>query len=477
MNSDTSNSVNKTDSPEIWAIHLLRTVVQERRLTKEFLASMEFSRARSALLDTSNQTDVENYWLALSYLGRAASVSKPAEKELKPIILDLISKGGPEFTALPDGEDRYYLAKALKFGSTEEIVVRAFKELVGEDVAEKARNVWLKIALDKSLSKEEFLKKVNAQLSDNADIEAMNADALARRMRRIGSTILEPLITSDIPSGTGYGIELKKFFTGPFGKQGPEDRDLRAAFSVEIVNSLHRIVRLNFSAGSDPAVYLIASDVKVWWVPASPPLQLEQAIRRLAKAGMEALHIFARQGVQNSPLRNALVQSTGADNIQNLARAITAEDSSLEENISHWLVTGRELEERRTTEAIDQLSSTRLDEYIGRLLVSSSGPEASSKSLTFAAERVEDLMPEEAAIVSMAAARLAQVNQWARAIARSRYVELVGERGDTISYDPAIHQGDDKLTIGSKVRVVTPGAFRSEPGRPKMLILKVEVSE
>ena len=252
---------------------------------------------------------------------------------------------------------------------------------------------------------------------------------------------------------------------------------MRSDFTFEIVDSVHRIVRLNFSAGADPAVYLIASDVKGWWEPASPPLQLEQAIRRLAKSGMESLHIFARQGVRNSPLRNALVQSAGADTVQSLARAIAAEDSSLEESISHWLVTGRNIEERRTTETIEQLGATRLDEYVARLLVSSSGPEASSKSLTFAAERVADLMPDEAAIVSMAAGRLAQINQWARAISRSRCIELVGERGDTISFDPAIHQGADSLTIGSKVRVVTPGAIKSEPNRPKILILKSEVSE
>ena len=477
MNSETTNSEKTNESPENRAIHLLRTVVQERRLTKEFMASAEFSSACSVLQDISSQNNAENYWLALSYLGRAASVSKPAEKELKPIILSLISKGLPKFNALSDGEDRYYLAKALEFGPTEEIIARAYKELVGEDVAEKARSVWLKIALERSLSKEAFLRTVNARISDNSDIDAMHPDALARRVRRIGSTLLEPLIISDIPSGTEYGRELKKFFTGSFGRQGPEDRDLRAEFTLEIVNSVHRIVRLNFSAGADPSVYLIASDVKAWWVPASPPLPLEQAIRRLTKAGMEALHIFARQGVRNNPLRSALVQGAGADIVQNLARTIAKEDSSLDENISHWLVTGRELEERRTTEAIEQLSATRLDEYVGRLLVSSSGPEASSKALKFAAERVADLMPDEAAIVSSAAGRLAEINQWSRAIARSRNIELVGERGDTISYDPAIHQGDDDLTIGSRVRVLTPGAIRSEPNRPKMLILKVEVSE
>jgi hypothetical protein len=477
MNIDGSDPVKNTEPPEDWAINLLRTVVQERRLTKEFMASVEFSNLRSALLNISNQTNIHNYWLALSYLGRAASVSKPAEKELKPIILDLTSKELPDFTALADGEDRYYLAKALEFGPTEEIVARAFKEFVGEDVAEKARNVWLNIALGRSLSKEEFLKKVNARLSDNADIVTMNADTLARRVRRISYTMLEPLIISDIPSGTGYGVELKKFFTGPFGKRGPEDRALRAEFTLEIVNAVHRIVRLNFSAGADPSVYIIAADVKGWWVPASPPIELEQAIRRLAKAGMESLHIFARQGVKNNPLRNALVQSAGANTVQHLARAIAAEDSSLDEDISHWLVSGGDLEKRQTTEAIEQLGSTRLDEYVGRLLISSSGPEASTKTLSFAAERVADLMPDEAAMVSLAARRLAQINQWARAIARSRSIELVGEKGDIISYDPAIHQGDDSLIIGSKVRVVTPGAIKSEPNRPKLLILKVEVSE
>jgi hypothetical protein len=244
-----------------------------------------------------------------------------------------------------------------------------------------------------------------------------------------------------------------------------------------MIAGVSRVVRLNFSAGSDPAVYLVAADVRSWWHPASLPLKLEQAIIKLARTGVEALHIFARQGVKNSPLRKAIVQAAGPDMANAIAKLIVSDDSSLNEDISNWMVSGRGIEVRRSTQAIDELAANRLDEYIGRLLIVCNHPDANSSSVALVAGRIADFMPDEAAVVSSAARGLTQISQWARAIARSRNIELIGSIGEVLPYDPALHVGNNAIILGSDVRVVTPGIVKADTNRPSQLIQKIEVSQ
>ncbi len=459
------------------ATALLRQTIQERRLTKEFLASTEFSDIHRALLQPQESLVPQDFWLALATLGRAANVSKPAEASVKPVILRLLSGSIPTYVALSEGEDRYYLAKALEYHSDPAITQIAFSELAGEELAETARAVWIGIALHNSRSKAEFLRELNNRLDVLAQGGALSLDSLARRVKRISALMLDPLITSDLVSGRSYGSELRHFFAGQFRARPPTDKELRDEFALEMIAGVSRIVRLNFSAGTDPAVYLVAADVRGWWHPASLPLKLEQAILKLARTGMEALHIFARQGVKNAPLREAIVQAVGADTANTIARVTVSDDSSLSEDVSNWVVSGREIKVRRSTQAIDEFAANRLDEYVGRLLIACNRPGANSNSVALIAERIADFMPDEAAVVSSAATSLAQIAQWTRAIARSRNVELIGSIGDTLVYDPALHMGSSATVLGSDVRVVTPGIVKSDANRPRQLIQKIEVSQ
>ena len=122
-------SQNQSDSakePEVAGA--LRKVIQNRRLTKEFLETDEFEEILVALRKTILDGSPYEVWSCLSIAGRAASVSKPMETVFLSIVEERIASGLPSFEALQDGEDRWYLAKAMQRKTTPEVVEIAFSE-------------------------------------------------------------------------------------------------------------------------------------------------------------------------------------------------------------------------------------------------------------------------------------------------------------------------------------------------------------
>lgn len=476
MDNNSKSKSHLDTAPTLRAEKVLRAAVQERRLTKEYLLSEEFRETRSLFLEHAANGSFPNYWSAVSALGRAASVSKPAEAELRPIIAQMLSHPFNEVARLSDGEDRYYLARSFDIAPGALDLGRAAAEIVQEEAAEKARALWIKIAIAASSSKSALLQAINLQLGQLSLAEQFTTDFLLKRLRRIGAALFEPLIIADIPAGDDFANEFRRFYTGHFQGKGPEDRQALESLALEIVEAANRIIHFSFAAATDPAIYLIGFDLRQWWRPSSPSVKFDLAARALAKTGVEILHIFARQGIRNKPLRDALERCAGAEALTSLAISISNTDKSLDEVVAHWFVTGGELDRRRTTEGIEQLNSTNLDEYVGRLLLAATTPELNARTLMAAAERIADLQPDDASIISGAASRIGQMTQWARAVARLRCLEVVGERGNLVSYDPAVHAGPDTLHIGAKVRMATPSVIKTEPSRPSIQIIKAEVT-
>lgn len=453
----------------------LKAMIRERRLTKEFLRTEEFQRTWEEIQRCLVSDHRDDVWVALSVAGRAASISKPAEAVFLPAIKQRLAEDLPAWEILQDGEDRYYLAKALQSAPDGGIVDRAFAELAREEGGEKARRVWAEIAFEHSSSREEFLARLNDSIAHVKRAQDLTTDSLIRRLRRISNVIAEDLATAEKPTGGEFGDALRGFYAGRAIAKGPEDRGLREESATEFVDSLTRIVRLNAKAASEPAVYGVLTALRRWWHPSAPPARFEALSRKVAQAGMEALHLYARQGISNKPLRQAIVDACGKRVVDQLAKSVAEADVSLPEDIAYWFLHGGEQAGQRSTAAIEALSGKRLDENIGRLLIATSSPDANFRTIESVADQVSVLMPEEANTLSRAANRLAQVASWARAIARSRDMELLGTRGEIVAYDPAIHDANEDCVVGSKVIVAAPGAVRQVPGRPRVLIVKVEV--
>lgn len=473
--SQVSSSVAQTPRPEPASVRHVRELVQDRRLTKEFAATGDFRSALDGLRRTMEGTVASDTWLCLSVAGRAASVSKPMEREFSPLIAERIGSGLPSFVPLHDGEDRWYLAKALQSNPSPEVSEIAFDEIAREDVGEKARSVWTDIGFAASDSREHFLLQVNEGLERAFGGARSRSDVLARRIRRIVAAVRSGLMLADLPHGPGYSAELRRLFTGHIDVEGPEDRSVREEVGAELVSSLHDIVRLSVSASADPKSYEIVTDVRGWWTPASPPREIEQPARRLAGSGVDTLMVFARQGHRNAALRASLVRAAGAGAIGALARKATESDPSLPEDLSAWLVTGEAAKARRSSEVLSALSSARSEEDISRLLVLVSSPDVDPAEISRLGGEIEDLMPEAARSVSRIAGRSRQISQVVRAMARRRRLSLFLDFGQVVEFDPAQHDPVGEPVIGEIGVVHRPGTLINEPGRPPRIILKPKV--
>ena len=331
-----------------------------------------------------------------------------------------LSETLPEWHVLEDGEDRYYLAKALQSAPNNRIVDLAFAELAREEAGEKARRVWAGMAFEHSSSREEFLVRLNECIAHVKQKQGLTTDALIRRLRRISNVIADDLATAEKPTGPDFGNALRGFYAGRAIASGPEDRELREESAVEFVGCLARIGRLNLGAASDPAVYGILTALRGWWQPSSPPERLEALSKKVAHAGIDVLHMFARQDVANKRLRQAIVDACGRSVVDLLSKAVVDADVSLPEGISYWFTHGTEQAGQRSTAAIEALSGKRLNEHIGRLLIAISSPDSSFRTIRAVADQVSILMPDEANTLSRAANRLSQITAWSKAVARSR---------------------------------------------------------
>ncbi len=185
--------------------------------------------------------------------------------------------------------------------------------------------------------------------------------------------------------------------------------------------------------------------------------------------------MFAKQGVMNKPLRDALVTSVSARSINNMAKEFAARTPSLDQSIAYWFVNGEEPKEERSVRGVEALSEAKLDEYVGRLLIALDLPELQATAVEQALNDVKDIMAAEGDLLEGALKRGALATQWARAVARTRRIALSPQRSELVRYDPAAHVGEDDLRIGSEVRVLTPGVVKEGRGGVSVILVKAEV--
>lgn len=456
-------------------VSALRKIIQDRRLTKELLETEEFKSIASDLRDTLLNGPASDVWICLSISGRAASVSKPMEKVFFPIVDERLETELPKFEPLQDGEDRWYLAKALQRSPTQEIAQIAFSEIARDEVGEKARRVWVDVGLSYVETREGFLAQINRSIDLHFGSSRDRNDSLVRRIRRINSAINEKLPSIDLPSGPEFGRHLRLLFTGHVSDEGPEDRRLRDEVAIELMNTVADVVRLSFAAASDPNSYSIAQDLRGWWSPATPTKEFESACRRLIRHGAEALHVFARQGLRNETLRSSLVAIGGKDLFGRIARDIVNRDSSLPEELSTWLCTGDGPAKRQVSTAVEALSVERMETDVSRLLVYISSVEFDGAEIKRISDDVSDLMPDEGNSIAKIADKTKQVSQVVRLMSKRLNISLFLDVGEVVQFDPAQHDAVDEGPIGGRVVTVKPGTRKTEPDRSPRILLKPKV--
>lgn len=459
------------------SIEAIRQLIRDRKITKELFETAEFQSVWEKIPRCLESRTPEVVWASLSTLGHFAAVSKPAERLAQPLIEGRLASELPVMIRPTDGDERYYLAKSMEYGADPKIGELAFRELAEEETAETARRVWAGIAGQNVSSLSEFLSRLNREIKAVRREHDLSADAVCRRLRRINDAVDDFLASADCDAGEEVGEHLRNFYCGHVPRSGPEDRELRDDTSGEFLASLKKIVRLNFSARMDPETYKVVAGIGKWWGAASPSESFETSARQIVRLGTQSLLTYAKQGVKNKPLRQALVEALSEKAVEGLAREFAANSNIGDANVAYWFAHGAEPMETRPIRAVSAISEAKLDEYVARLLIALEQIDSRKSILEQALSDVSDILPVEGETISSAFQRVTQVAQWARAVARSRQIEISPSRSEIVSFDPSAHDGPANTKVGAEIRVLTPGAIKNVQGDVKVVLVKAGVEQ
>lgn len=453
----------------------LQEMIRDRKITKEVISEPSFLHNLEAVSELLWTDDERLFWSVVATLGRTASFHKAAHNLILPILEDRLSKETPAFIKLPESTDRFYVASvcdAMEPGSFSSI---AFREIASEETGEKAREVWVRVALKASKSLSGFLAELNDQIASLVSSGLADANTICRRIRRITVTICETVAMSELSAGDGLGIELRRLFVGHLPKSGPDEKELRDQAATEFSESLGTIIRLNFSVRLDPASYNTIGRMRSWWGVAAPPEGFEKNAEKICRYGLEALLVDAKQGIRNTELRQGLSHAVGKKAIERLASEIADRHQSLASDVAFWFVHGVNRPEKTRSSSAQSFSDASADEHIARLLVSIESAERRSRTVSSAIEDIRDIFPEEAKLLTEAHKSTQAIMQWARATAHARRISLYPNFNDIVEFDPLEHDTHLPIVRGAQVRVTVPGAIRKVPGGVSVLILKGQV--
>lgn len=456
-------------------VRQLRSLVQDRALKKDYLSSPEFELLHEELGKHLNSDNPYIKMNTLSVLGRASSVSKPAEFRLKPLISQSLSSPITQSLQMSDGDDRYYFAKAISISDDIWVYDYAVKQIVEEDVAEKARTEWVKIAIKHSTSLEKIITDINGNLKVILPKLGLDVDGIAKRLLRITSSLETPLATEDMLAGDYLGDQLYKLFITHNERSGCKNRELRLSIATHQIETLIKIIRLNIAVNNDPKIYQTVGAIMKWWHPASPPQELSKLTTRVAEIGCKTLHIYARQGLKRDLLRSSLVDAFGENVIGRITKIIVENDPSLDTEISYWLSTGKNLKKAQSNQLISHQSSIAFEEQLAHLMVALTSSFPTQIELDTINSNIGAVFPEEADLIDHTVNGIKIVNQWVRALARSKSLDYIGQQSAHMKFDPALHETFNNVGLNSDVTVVTPGVIKKNEGRPDSIILKIKV--
>lgn len=460
------------------AAALLRSLIATRKLLKDTPKDRAVSVAISLIAQATKTGEDFERLEAVSILGKAAEISKPVAAHVLPLLKEGLHSPLPHTGSWGTADDRYYLAKGVSVCDEPWVTSYAAVELAQGDVAEQSsREVWAEIAVNRAKSLASALQIVANALFEDQRALRYSVDTASRKFNRVAAAIGKPLSIADVPTGEGFGRAFSELVSQAGSRKGPESRPLREETALKVLDLMVQILRLKFAASLDSEVYRAAGIVLGWWKPARPPETVNTRADRIACIAMDGLHTLARQGVSQRNLREALVSAFGAEIVNRIGSDIISKDPSLDPAIASWLSTGRALADTKSNTAVREVNEQTFDELVAKLLLAIDNQEGGPQSLDLMADEIDLLEPGHAATIRAGSMRARLVAQWAQAIGSTRRLVLVGERGELVPYDPAVHEGEDDLQISARARIKMPGVMKQLDGRPATMILKVQVEK
>ncbi|MET2833048.1 hypothetical protein [Mesorhizobium shangrilense] len=461
------------------ALAIIKGLIDTRSFRKERLAQPEIENALDILgLSITDESEPAHQLEAVAMLGKAGEVSKPIALAVQGLLARGLRTPLPPTGTWGNADDRYYLAKGVSVSHASWVSTYSAIELARAEVVEKAsREVWANLAVSRAETLTVALQiTADALAKQLAEIEDP-ADTAYRKLMRICDALSSTLLTADVPTGPGFGQAFSELVLQAGGGKGAESSRLREEAAGTVLDLVIQILRLRFDTLFDPDIYRAVGRIRGWWRPGRPPDAVENKVHRITQLAFGGMHILARQGVQDKELRQSLVTALGQERVNFAGEHIANSNPSLPPYISHWLATGKTLEQVRSNDAVQELNQRETDEMIGRLLLAIQAKEAGSPMLRVIADAVEAFEPGYAGTLKSVADRFDLVEQWTNALAGRRRLEVFGQRGEIVEFDPAVHEATAPVARLALVRISASGIIRSPSGRPSYMLFKAIVEK
>ncbi len=287
-------------------------------------------------------------------------------EQLRPAFVEQL----PSMQLLSDADDRLNLARACSLVSAGWLHDYLANSIAEEETGEKARSEMLSALLAGAGSLAEALRRLADAFERLRPGTESPGDTVARRLTRTLSALRGILMESELEAGDDLGRILYVLVAAPLVAVGrPQAEKVQVDLSVEVLLTVHDIVRTRISVVSDPEMYRVVEYCRKLCGSSVWPVDLKKPLQRLTTDVTEALLLLGRQGQCDQALLGQLnILCNHPERARGLARELAAKHPELPEDVRDWLARGSMRAVRPASDAAIEIVVSNADESIGLAL-------------------------------------------------------------------------------------------------------------
>ena len=443
---------------------------------------LRFSKGLNETINRLNSTkDAKEILLSLAILSRVANRIKPYKEGLKPQINAILRNAPPPLSILDEAEDRAYVAQSLRYWATGDWIVSYVALcIVNEETGEKVRSELIRTLFCESQDLTIAFKEIQRQLVSWEPKTESPGDSVARRLKRIFSSMRREILSIEKPSGSEIGTAINSIIVDSFRKTDPpRDRKVAIDFVAETAFLIHDVIRTNFSIASISSTYLPLTTLSRWFAPISWPQATRSALQKLSQDIQEAILMKARQGLPDDELLKFLTLIEGSRTVAlRLTSQIADRTPSLNKEMTQWLRRGRVTKNVDSTEIVAENSFLASDTALAFLLLDSFRLvellEADSQDIL---TEMRIFNPELEEMVKKILELSGALTKGVEALAKRRSLFCRGEIGNIVDYSSLEQEPVSGSVVGAtKVRVIRPLVERIRSDQVPEIVVKAIVN-
>ena len=467
-----------SDEPDLSRLREIAIGLSKPGATTKAAKSPRFMQRVAGLVAEARNSESNERLQALVILGRLRQQAKAIAARVDGAMSEPAPPLMKSPSELTDPLDRAYLARILdliRFDGRARYLADfvASEPLVQTDARALAMFALLRAAPTLSISFQLLDQSMREQTFETKEPATSKARLVLRVIEGMRNSLKEVDVSVDQEAGTAYA----QFLARNLPPVVEIDRSVATELAVQILYLLIEFVRPNFSLMRLPETFDAVGVANRLFSPASWPATTETARAALAKMISEAITLLAQAGVTDQRLRRILVILYDEQRAQAILKKIAHDAPGINNEVRHWLETGRSVEQLAALASVEESLLTGIDREIARTFRDASLLISVKNRLT------EDLLysigsqPSLREGAELLFSRIDTVYRDSSVLAASREFELRDNIGDVVEYSPNDHEADNPMSGKRFVTIRAPRVVRVQGGRAPRIVLKASVVE